>query len=65
MSMSLVLRNTTLSIYHPTGSCSMLPRTDGGVVDSHLRVYGTSNLRIVDASIMPVIISAHMQVRVF
>jgi len=57
--------NTTLSIYHPTGSCSMLPRTDGGVVDSHLRVYGTSNLRIVDASIMPVIISAHMQVRVF
>ena len=31
-----------------------------GVVDSHLRVYGTSNLRIVDASIMPLQISGHL-----
>lgn len=54
--------NTTLSIYHPTGTCAMLPRKQGGVVDSKLKVYGTTNLRVADASIIPVIISAHLQV---
>ncbi|KAL2069370.1 hypothetical protein VTL71DRAFT_15708 [Oculimacula yallundae] len=57
--------NTTLSIYHPVGTCSMLPRKDGGVVDSTLKVYGTTNLRVVDASIMPVLISAHLQTAVY
>ncbi|CZS96463.1 related to alcohol oxidase [Rhynchosporium agropyri] len=57
--------NTTLSIYHPVGTCSMLPRKDGGVVDSSLKVYGTTNLRVVDASIMPVLISAHLQTAVY
>ena len=32
---------------------------DGGVVDAKLRVHGVSGLRIVDASIMPTIISGH------
>lgn len=31
----------------------MQPQANGGVVDTHLVVYGTSNLRVVDASIMP------------
>ncbi len=31
----------------------MLPKEDGGVVNSSLRVYGTKNLRVVDASIFP------------
>ncbi|KAH8600666.1 choline dehydrogenase [Bisporella sp. PMI_857] len=53
--------NTTLSIFHPLGTCAMLPRTEGGVVDNNLRVYGVPNLRVVDASIMPVLISAHLQ----
>ncbi|KAK7434970.1 hypothetical protein CaCOL14_012084 [Colletotrichum acutatum] len=56
---------TTLSIYHPVGSCAMLPREDGGVVDPSLKVYGTENLRVVDASIMPVLISAHIQTAVY
>lgn len=30
-----------------TGSVSMLPREDGGAVDSNLLVYGTSNVRVV------------------
>lgn len=31
-----------------------------GVVDAHLKVYDTSNVRVVDASIMPLQISAHL-----
>ncbi|KAK1478270.1 choline dehydrogenase [Colletotrichum tamarilloi] len=56
---------TTLSIYHPVGSCAMLPKEDGGVVDPSLKVYGAENLRVVDASIMPVLISAHIQTAVY
>ncbi|CZR51574.1 related to alcohol oxidase [Phialocephala subalpina] len=57
--------NTTLTIYHPVGTCAMLPKKKGGVVDSKLKVYGTTNLRVVDASIIPVLISAHMQTAVY
>jgi choline dehydrogenase-like flavoprotein len=57
--------NATFSIYHPVGSCSMLPRKHGGVVDPSLRVYGTTNLRVVDASIIPVLVSAHIQTAVY
>ena len=46
--------------YHPLGTCSMLPRNLGGVVDTNLIVYGTNNLRVIDASIMPLQVSAHL-----
>ncbi|EIW69326.1 hypothetical protein TREMEDRAFT_30858 [Tremella mesenterica DSM 1558] len=46
--------------YHPLGTCSMLPKDSGGVVDTTLTVYGTNNLRVMDASIMPLQISAHL-----
>ncbi|OWP01192.1 choline dehydrogenase [Marssonina coronariae] len=52
---------TTLSIYRLVGTCAMLPRKKGGVVHSTLRVYGKSNLKGVDASIFPVLVSAHIQ----
>lgn len=38
----------------------MLPRELGGVVDSNLVVYGTENVRVVDASILPTQISGHL-----
>lgn len=57
--------NTTLSIFHPSGTCSMLPKADGGVVDSDLKVYGTTNLRVVDASIIPLLFSGHIQTAVY
>lgn len=43
----------TVTEYHPIGTCAMLPREKGGVVDNNLKVYGTSNVRVVDASIFP------------
>jgi choline dehydrogenase-like flavoprotein len=54
-------RKTMGSFYHPLGTCAMLPRKDGGVVDADLRVYGTTNLRVVDNSIIPIVPSAHIQ----
>ncbi|KAK0439937.1 uncharacterized protein EV420DRAFT_1582948 [Desarmillaria tabescens] len=45
--------------YHPLGSMSMLPKAQGGVVDKYCLVYGTSNVRVVDASIFPMSMSSH------
>jgi choline dehydrogenase-like flavoprotein len=59
------VRDNTITDWHPVGTCSMLPRARGGVVDPALRVYGTSNLRVVDASIFPLHISAHIQATVY
>ncbi|KAK4119356.1 GMC oxidoreductase [Parathielavia appendiculata] len=59
------IRNTTLTIFHPMGTAAMLPRKDCGVVDSKLIVYGTANLRVADASIIPVEMSAHPQTAVY
>lgn len=46
--------------FHPMGTCAMLPRDSGGVVDTNLIVYGTSNVRVLDSSIIPIEISAHL-----
>lgn len=46
-------KGNTVTEYHPIGTCAMLPKEKGGVVNDQLRVYGTSNVRVVDASIFP------------
>lgn len=52
------IRENAESIYHPVGTCKM--GTDQmAVVDSRLRIHGLENIRIVDASIMPNIISGN------
>lgn len=49
------LRASALATNHICGTTAMLPQSDGGVVDQDLKVYGTSNLRVVDASVIPLI----------
>jgi len=53
------IRTNSGTTYHPIGTCSMLPRDMGGVVDTRLIVYGTGNIRVVDSSIIPLHMSAH------
>jgi choline dehydrogenase-like flavoprotein len=48
------LRRRVELIYHPVGTCKMGSGQDA-VVDAELRVRGLEGLRVVDASIMPVI----------
>ncbi|KAI1172711.1 GMC oxidoreductase-domain-containing protein [Nemania sp. FL0916] len=59
------IRSMVRSDFHPSGTAVMMPRKAGGVVDPGLRVYGTKNLRVVDASIMPLIPGGHIQSAIY
>jgi len=53
-----LLRNHADTIYHPVGSCRM-GNGPMDVVDAELRVRGVQSLRVVDASIMPRVVSGN------
>lgn len=51
------MQEYTSTIFHPVGTCKMGPDWDEtAVVSDTLKVYGIHHLRVVDASIMPVIV---------
>lgn len=59
------VKKATISSWYPIGTCAMMPKADGGVVDERLRVYGVKNLRVVDASIIPLHIRGNIASAVF
>ena len=53
-------RNNGATIFHPSGTCKMGSLSDPlAVVDEELRVIGLDRLRVIDASIMPTLISGN------
>ncbi|QRV84511.1 GMC oxidoreductase [Ceratobasidium sp. AG-Ba] len=53
------------TVHHPIGTLVMADEKLGGVVGSDLKVYGTSNLRVVDASIIPLHMGTHLSRTVY
>ena len=53
------VRQVTTTDFHPSCTCRM-GHDEGSVVDSEMRVHGVEGLRVVDASVMPQIISANL-----
>ena len=53
------LRRRLMLIYHPVGTARMSDTHEQAVVDSQLRVHGLQGLRVVDASIMPMILGGN------
>jgi len=60
------IQKSLMTVYHAAGTCKMGNSTDNlAVVDSHARVYGTQNLRVVDASAFPFLPPGHPQSTVY
>jgi choline dehydrogenase len=52
------IRQSLETVYHPVGTCKM-GQDEQAVVDTQLRVHGINGLRVVDASVMPTIVSGN------
>jgi 4-pyridoxate dehydrogenase len=59
------IRNTAITVHHPLGTCRMGRDADeSAVVDLAFRVRGTERLRVVDASVMPDLVSGNINAAV-
>ncbi len=59
------IRATSITVHHPLGTCRMGAADDQqAVVDGELKVRGVENLRVVDASVMPDMVSGNINAAV-
>jgi choline dehydrogenase/4-pyridoxate dehydrogenase len=55
------IRTNSITVHHPLGTCKMGVASDPlAVVDPELRVFGIEGLRVVDGSVMPDLVGAHI-----
>ncbi|CAL1709878.1 unnamed protein product [Somion occarium] len=59
------VQESMYSVWHPVGPTSMMPRDEGGIVDSNLKVYGTSNIHVADPSIIPLSLGTHTMASIY
>ncbi|KAF9463827.1 glucose oxidase [Collybia nuda] len=59
------VKDTFVSVAHPVGTAAMMKRSLGGVVNAQLKIYDTTNVRVVDASMLPMQISAHLSATLY
>jgi choline dehydrogenase-like flavoprotein len=59
------IRGAAESLFHPSGTCSVGRYELGGVVDTEFKVHGVLGLRVVDASVFPMLPATHIQSSVY
>jgi choline dehydrogenase-like flavoprotein len=59
------IKETYESNSHPVSTCAMMSQELGGVVNAEGKLYGTKNIRVVDASVFPTQISGHLTASVY
>ncbi|KAK4543882.1 hypothetical protein LTR36_004656 [Oleoguttula mirabilis] len=54
------VKQTFTSVWHYIATLAMMKEEYGGVVDSRMKIYGIENVRAIDASVLPIQLSAHL-----